>query len=73
MIRGAGAGAAMGASGEVKAAVFLWIWAVDEGAYDTAVIEGRQSPVGLRPPCRFKGLGVGRQKLGHGEGWGRGK
>ena len=45
MIRGAGAGAAMGASGEVKAAVFLWIWAVDEGAYDTAVVQKRQSRV----------------------------
>ena len=44
MIRGAGAGAAMGASGEVKA-VFLWIWAVDEGAYDTAVAHRWQSPV----------------------------
>jgi hypothetical protein len=45
MIRGAGAGAAMGASGKVKAAVFLWIWAVKEGAYDTAVVYGWQSPV----------------------------
>ena len=45
MIRGAGAGAAMGASGEVKAAVFLWIWAVEEGAYDTAVVQKRQSRV----------------------------
>ena len=45
MIRGAGAGAAIGASGEVKAAVFLWIWAEYEGAYDTAVVYRWESPV----------------------------
>ena len=55
MIRGAGAGAAMGASGEVNA-VFLWGWAIDEGAYDTAVGDGWQSPLDLRPACEFKGL-----------------
>lgn len=44
MIRGAVAGAAVGASGEVKA-VFLWSWAVDEGAYDTAVVHAGESPV----------------------------
>jgi hypothetical protein len=65
MIRGTGAGAAMGASGEVKA-VFLWSWGIDEGAYDTAVVESRQSPVHWGPPCRFKGLRSGVRKLGHG-------
>ncbi len=44
MIRGACAGAAMGASGEVNA-VFLWSWAVDEGAYDTAVVRRWESLV----------------------------
>jgi hypothetical protein len=43
MIRGAGAGAAMGASGEVNA-VFLWIQGIDEGAYDTAVVGTWESP-----------------------------
>jgi hypothetical protein len=65
MIRGAGEGAAMGASGEVKA-VFLWSWAIDEGAYDTAVSHGWQFPVHSGPPCRFKGLRTGQREA---EAW----
>ncbi len=49
MIRGTGAGAATGASGEVNA-VFLWVWAIDEGAYDTAVVEAWESLLRSGPP-----------------------
>jgi hypothetical protein len=55
MIRGAGAGAAMGASGEVKA-VFLWGQGINEGAYDTAVAHREKDSEGLRPACRFNSL-----------------
>jgi len=49
MIRGAVAGAAMGASGEVNA-VFLWSMAIDEGAYDTAVVHTRKACTQPGPP-----------------------
>jgi hypothetical protein len=49
MIRGAGAGAAMGASGEVNA-VFLWSQTIDEGTYDTAVVHTGKASPRLRPP-----------------------